>query len=251
VSEPRLFVALVRHGHYVQPTDVPSAHLPHPLTDRGRAEADACADELRAVAADLRATFAPILLASSLRRAEETASRILARWSEAGDDVPALVQTPALAERSLGAAANLTTQEIEAIVRAAWVSRTGAAGSDGVGEGYALPAGWKGLASHRLPAPFTGAESLLEAGARCATAIESWAARIAVGAKTNTMLVVVSHGGALRHAAAALGIVEVAALPRLSMWHARPVIVERRVTPPWRHVSGDWKVRSTGTEHGL
>ncbi len=243
-------MALVRHGHYVQPADVPSAHLPHPLTEKGREQADACADALLTTAAELDAELAPVLLSSSLRRAEETARRLLDRWASSGRVVPALVTTPALAERSLGGAANLTQQQIATIVRDDWSIRHGET-RERVGEGYELPPGWKGLASHRLPAPFVGAESLLEAGARCATEIEAWAARLAVGANTNMMLVVVSHGGALRHAAAALGILNVGDLPRLSMWHARPVIVERHLAPPWQHVRGDWKVRVSPDETDL
>ena len=251
MTQPRVYVALVRHGHYVQPAEVPSAHLPHPLTEKGRAQADACAITLRELAAELGARIAPVLLSSTLRRAEETAQRILARWGELGAQRPELVTSSALAERSLGAAANLTQASIATVVREAWSERQGMNPREHLGQGYELPPSWKGLASHRLPAPFVGAESLLEAGARCATEIESWAARLAVGAESSSLLVVVSHGGALRHAAAALGVLGVGELPRLSMWHARPVVVERRLTPPWLHVRGEWKNRDAAHDSDL
>ena len=53
-------LALVRHGHYVQGEGVPSAHLPHPLTARGREQAATCVEGLRALASERGLTIAPV-----------------------------------------------------------------------------------------------------------------------------------------------------------------------------------------------
>lgn len=160
-------------------------------------------------------------------RAYETAS-ILAE--QLGLD---LLETEALCERRLGAAANLTVEEIESVIR------TDPRYPD-------LPEGWKSKSHFRLPLP--GAESLWMAGARVATHIESRCRAVAAAAsrddQTGDLLVIfVGHGASFRHAAVDLGVLQAAQLPSLSMHHAQPVILERTAEGTWRHDSGEWKLR--------
>ena len=52
------------------------------------------------------------------------------------------------------------------------------------------------------------------------------------------------HGAAFRHAACQLGGLALDQVPRLSMFHARPVYLERVSDREWRHLAGEWRVRS-------
>jgi 2,3-bisphosphoglycerate-dependent phosphoglycerate mutase len=134
----------------------------------------------------------------------------------------------ALAERSLGAAANLTLSEIEEAVRA--------------DPRYAeLPEGWKGLSELRLP--FLGAESLLESGERAAGHVEARMREIAGDLERDTLKLFVAHGGSLRHAAVKLGLLRLEAAPGLSMYHCAPIYFERGSDGRWAHVLGEWKQR--------
>ena len=81
---PRQVAALVRHGVYDQPRGVPSAHLPHPLTDEGQVLARAAGDELQAMAAEARLSIDPVVDASQLLRAWQTARGLATRLEELG-----------------------------------------------------------------------------------------------------------------------------------------------------------------------
>jgi len=217
----RTVIALVRHGHYVQGDGVPSAHLPHPLTELGREQAADCVRTLLEFAWAEGLTPQSRVTSSSLLRAFETAS-IVARGLQKQLERPFAVHTfDDLAERSVGAAANLSVSEIEAVLKA--------------DPRYEVPSpGWKSRSGFKLP--FIGAESLLDAGRRVATRLDAIAEA--------GLSVVVSHGGALRHAAHHLGLLSIEDVAGLSMWHCSPVFIER-TTDGWRHLAGDWKVRTT------
>lgn len=224
---PRIFAALIRHGEYEQPPGVPSALLPHPLTDRGREQAHECALRIQAVIAEKRLVPHPIVDCSVSLRAYETA-RIVAEHLDLG-----LNETEALCERRLGAAANLTVEEIEQVIRL----------DPRVPN---LPSGWKSMSQFRLPLP--GAESLWMAGARVATHIASRcrAAAAAASRESETrdrLVIFVGHGASFRHAAVDLGVLQADQLPKLSMHHARAVFLERTGEGKWRHDSGEWKLR--------
>ena len=222
-----MIAALLRHGAYEQPPDVPSAHLPHPLTLEGREEARRAAAQLRTAAEREGWTFDPVIDTSPLLRAFETAT-ILAQTLEALTGMRFRIQeVPALLERSLGAAANLTAAAIEQAVER--------------DPRYAsLPPGWKRDPAHRLP--FPGAETLLEAGART---LEHLRQRPAA---PDSLTIFVGHGGAFRHAALLAGILDRAAVHRLSMHHAVPIFWRRDATGEFHPHGGFWKERS---EHAL
>lgn len=211
--------ALIRHGDYAQPAGVPSAHLPHPLTDEGREQARAGAIRLADAARERGWTLDPVIDASPLLRAWETA--VIA----AGVLGLEVVEVAALTERCVGAAANLTVDEIAAVI-------------DRDPRFDPLPPGWKRRGDFCLP--LLGAESLIDAGRRVAGHLRARRAAGLAGIK-----LVVGHGGSLRHGAVELGILGPGDPPRLSMHHGEAVVLVDR-GDAWERVLGDWKRRGDG-----
>ncbi len=233
MPSPRFVAALVRHGDYEQPERVPSAHLPHPLTTQGRAQARALAAQLATEASALELEIDATIDVSSLLRAFETGTLAAAEFGERGAGPTEVATFPELAERSTGAGANLKIEAIEAAVRA--------------DPRYAdLPPAWKAHPRYRLPLP--GAESLMQAGARVAAHVERRAHEAASWGDRDTLKIFVSHGGALRHAAVCLGALELQAVPGLTLRHCGYVLLEQIPNPDggplhWRQIGGEWKVR--------
>lgn len=247
MSTRRIVAALVRHGDYHQPQDVPSALLPHPLTEHGIQQSRALGQRLDEQCRELDLVLDPVLDCSNLLRAAQTAAlaasvlNSLEHGSESGLDRKLEFRTAEfadLAERSVGAAANLTVDAIAETVR-----------SDP--RHPALPANWKSHPRFRLPVP--GAESLLMAGARVAAHIERRAheLRSAGGHQAEGVLkVFVGHGGSLRHAAVCMGALMLDEVPMLSMHHGDFVVLEHIPDAHdgpgrWQKVRGQWKVRSS------
>jgi len=231
-TSPTTYAVFMRHGEYEQPPGVPSAWLPHPLTDKGREQAGAAADKLRELVTAHGAELCPRVHCSSLLRAVETARGVM---SALGRDVGAVVETPDLMERGLGSLANLSVSEIEAVARR----------DPRVGE---LPTGWKSASRFRLP--YAGAESLLDAGARVAAYVDGVMRAVAANADRAQAVLFVGHGAAFRHAAVALGVLELSRVPELSMHHCEPILFERRADARWRHAAGTWKVRAESSGGG-
>lgn len=237
-----LVFALVRHGHYEQPQGVPSAHLMRPLTDRGREQAAAGVELLRMHARELGLGIHRQVFTSPLLRAWQSARIVADGLSKVGR--VEVVERPELAERSLGAAANLTVREIEEQMAAD--SRC-----------PKLPEGWKSSSHFRLPVP--GAESMVEAGARVARFLEMAAHEVRRRGTpeplrdlsldeepgSGRLVVVFGHGGAFRHAAVTLGVLDAGDVPGLSMYHCRPVLCAPTLPGRWRHLAGEWKVRAS------
>ena len=243
-NRPRLFAAFIRHGDYEQLEHTPSAHQPFPLTVKGHQQAITAAHEIHAFLTEWKCALAPVIDASQLLRAWQTAMGINSELKslfvahpEAGiDHADCDVQVEsfdALAERSVGSLANLTIPQIEAIIEA--------------DPRYpALPQDWKSNSHFRLP--LQGAESLMEAGLRVATHIQSRMEVLTESAVKNTLKVFVGHGASIRHAAHHLGILAFDEIARLSMFHGKPVIVEFELdTRQWQQVAGNWKVRGQKT----
>jgi 2,3-bisphosphoglycerate-dependent phosphoglycerate mutase len=220
--------ALIRHGSYEQPENVPSAHLPHPLTEKGRREAAAAARPIREFALGRGLPLDPVIDASSLLRAYETALLLAAELGGNGAESFRVESFDELAERSLGAAANLTLAEIERILDRdpRYESRSG---------------DWKRDGRYRLP--WIGAESLAEAGERVARHLVRRLGGEPGGRPR--LKVFVGHGGAFRHAAVVLGALAARDVDGLSMYHGRPVFLEMKEDGTFRHVGGDWKVRAS------
>jgi len=221
-----MIAALLRHGEYRQLENAPSAWQPFALTERGEQQArEAAAGLLRALEPqgwelDRR------IESSRLLRAWQTAQIIADELQRLGLGTFTVSSHDALAERGLGAAANLTIPQIEAVLREDPRFDT-------------PPPGWKADSHYRLP--LQGAESLLQAGQRVAGHLE--ASLSDLSAPADRVRLFVGHGAAFRHAAFHLGVLGFEAIARLSMYHARPVFIERQAAGRWRQVAGDWKPR--------
>ena len=232
---PRLVAALLRHGEYNQPRNVLSAFLPYPLNDAGELQARDAATAVLDLSRVHGWQIHRSIDTSQLLRAWQTGTILAQNLSaalHARFDVEAF---EVLAERCVGSAANLTIEEIEEIVR--MDSRLAA-----------MPDGWRHDGRFRLP--FPGAETMVESGERVAHHLDRRMRELAGQASQNTLKVFVGHGGSFRHAAALLGVLAEEQLPRVSMWHCRPLVFEFDVQRGWAHLTGDWKVRSARDARG-
>ena len=228
----RLIAALVRHGEYHQLPDTPSAHQPYPLNAEGRQQALAAADEFGTVISDNGWVLDPVIDSSQMLRAWETAGIFASRLAGVtGNDI-GIESYDALAERSVGCAANLSITQIGTILR----------DDPRVTE---PPADWKADSYYRLP--LQGAESLMEAGRRVAAHLEQAMAAFPRGGR-DRLKMFVGHGAAFRHAAHHMGVLEPEQIRQLSMYHCQPVLIEYLPEGQWRHVGGDWKVRESYSE---
>lgn len=226
----RLIAALIRHGDYHQLPGTPSAHQPFALSPRGVCQARAAAEQMKQ---SLRAQgWQPLaeIDSSMLLRAWQTAQLFadelaeLFTTSEAGQ----VVTFEALAERGLGSAANLTSEQILQVMR-----------DD---PRYPLPPpDWKSNSHYRLP--LQGAESLMEAGQRVADHLQARMAALPRVAGETRVKLFVGHGAAFRHAAHLLGVLAFEDIARLSMHHAQPVYLEYDAQGRWQQVAGNWKIR--------
>jgi 2,3-bisphosphoglycerate-dependent phosphoglycerate mutase len=221
----RVVAAILRHGDYEQPAGVPSAFLPHPLTDLGRQQSVKAAGVLTEFAASEELEIDRVVDTSRMLRAWETGKLI----ADAMEPPCEVEEFDALAERCVGAAANLTIDEIAEVIER--------------DPRYpSLPDGWKATADFRLP--LQGAENLREAGERVAAHIEQRMNNLRRSAANDVMKVFVGHGAAFRYAAVKLGLLADSDAPRLSMFHCVPVFLEKMESGEWRHIGGDWKVRA-------
>jgi 2,3-bisphosphoglycerate-dependent phosphoglycerate mutase len=228
----RRLLALIRHGEYAQPAEVPSAHLPYGLTARGAVQARAAAATVLEFARQSELTLDPIIDCSRLRRAWETANLMAEELTETDGRSFACREFDALAERSVGAVANLSVDAIEAILR-----------DDP--RCSLPPPGWKRSAEYRLP--FLGCESLAQAGGRVAEHLRRCAAGLLPGGSTGLLKLVVGHGGAFRHAAHELGVLSSDQVASLSMAYGVPVYLEVQRAEGEQdrfvHVAGHWTQR--------
>lgn len=221
------YVALIRHGEYHQRPDTPSALQPFALTQRGHAQARACGTEIARILHETGWRLDPVAHCSEQLRAWQTARAAVDVLSARGHGAQ-IAQTPDLSERALGSAANLTLEEIEAVLCAD-------------PRFDPPPPGWKSDRDYRLP--LQGAESLRGAGERVAR----WLRRVtmqAPAAGEPTLTLVFGHGAAFRHAAHELGLLGLDDIARLSMHHARPLLLCYNGNGTWRHFGGAWKPRA-------
>lgn len=236
---PRRVLAWIRHGEYAQPAGVPSAHLPHGLTPHGQEQAAAAARVVWQFAERHGLELDPVIDCSRLRRAWETAESMARGLEILGGPRLVVKEFDALMERSLGSAANLTIEQIEAALAADPRHRRPAPG-------------WKRDAHYTLPLP--GAESLAHAGERVARHVRERMRALEHGALRSlsmrgSLTLFVGHGGAFRHAASELGLLAAADVRRLTMPHASPIYFEfsggaGAAGEGWVRVAGDWCERA-------
>jgi hypothetical protein len=84
----------------------------------------------------------------------------------------------------------------------------------------------------------------MDAGRRVAGRLKSLNRMFAA----NTLVPVIGHGAAFRHAAYQLGVLEFDEIQRLSMFHAKPVCLQCAPSGVWTVVAGAWKVRASEIE---
>jgi 2,3-bisphosphoglycerate-dependent phosphoglycerate mutase len=226
---PRFFAALMRHGQYQQAPDTPGAHQPHPLTQAGEAQARRGAGSFLEIAHQEGWRVDRVVDSSTILRAWQTATLATKVLATRLGTAFRVTTHDELAERSVGSAANLTMAQIQAVVAADPRCDD-------------LPPNWKLTSRFRLPLP--GAESLLEAGDRVARCLERRMDELARDSEEDTVRLFVGHGGAFRHAAVHLGVLELEQAPALSMHHCRPVVLERLDDGGWTRVAGRWKERN-------
>ena len=228
----RRVLALIRHGEYAQPAGVPSAHLPYGLTARGAVQARDAAATVLEFARQSELTLDPVIDCSRLRRAWETANLMARALTETDGRCFECREFEALAERSVGAMANLSVEVIEAILR-----------DDP--RCSLPPPGWKRNAEYRLP--FQGCESLAQAGERVAQHLRRCAAGLLPGGAAGLLKLVVGHGGAFRHAARELGVLSADQVASLSMGYGAPVYLEVKRPEAEQdrfvHIAGHWTQR--------
>ena len=229
----RRVAGLVRHGHFDRPDRMASAHLPLPLSEKGRDQASSSALPILDYCDELGLELDPVIEASQLLRAWETAG-LLAKALEARTGRRFVVQERGeLVERSLGSCANLRFDEI----------------AERLGQDprlAPLPTGWRRIPEFRLPVP--GAESLMMAGARAATRIASSLKSIPDDDPRDVLRLFVAHGGCLRHAAVQLGALDLRSVAGLSMDHAQTILVEQFGNGDWVQVAGRWTKRLPSTQ---
>lgn len=218
------YLAILQHGHYEQPIGVPNALLPHPLTAKGQRQAEGAVVTLKAMLKDHKLKLHSIIDTSPTLRSWETAKIIAGQlYDDSGNGH--LCEIDNLTERSLGAMANLTVDQIEEAMNR--------------DPRYQAPAeGWKRNSWYRLP--FTGAESLMESGIRVASHLQEVAAEIK---GTGLLKILVGHGASFRHAALCLGILKPSEVPALCMHHGSPILLEKSENGKWSRIKGDWKLR--------
>lgn len=191
-------------------------------------QARACGDALAEMAAKQGLEIAPVIQSSKQLRAWQTASEIADRLKMLGHEITGISENSALAERGLGAAANLTVAEIEAVLRA--------------DPRHPMPpAGWKSDSAYCLP--LEGAESLMQAGIRVADHLCEMAQ-----SGSGRLTIAVGHGASFRHACHHLGLLSRDEIARLSMFHARPLLLCYTADGKWSHLAGAWKVRAPKEE---
>jgi 2,3-bisphosphoglycerate-dependent phosphoglycerate mutase len=224
----RLIAALIRHADYHQLPDTPSAHQPWPLNSAGETQAREGVQRLHDLIVRNDWALVSSIDSSRLLRAWQTAVIFADGLAGLAASTPQIESYDELAERGVGSAANLTIAQIEvALHQDPRVSDP--------------PADWKADSHYRLP--LQGAESLLEAGERVAGHLSQAMAALPTD-DHDRIKIFIGHGAAFRHAAYHLGVLAFEQLRQLSMFHCQPVMIECLAGGQWRHVEGDWKVRS-------
>ena len=219
-------IAFIRHGAYHQRHNTPSALQPFPLTQEGelevRRQARMFGDWLQAN--DLQ--LAPVVDSSTLLRAWQTADLYIQELRNFFSDTPKIESYTALCERSVGAVANLTIEEIEQVMR----------DDPRFAE---PPKSWKSDSHYCLP--FDGAESLMQAGLRVADHVKHYCDH----STSNDIKLIVGHGASIRHAAYTLDVFAFDSIKKLSMHYGHPVVLEFASHGASVQLFGDWKQRQS------
>lgn len=229
----RIIAALIRHGDYHQLKNTPSAWQPFSLNSAGEAHALCAAEKIRQEVIKQTCLLHPVCDSSQLLRAWQTA-QIICKQLAKSQCTLTVNSFAALAERSVGSAANLTILQIEEII-------------DNDPRFDSLPEGWKSNSHFCLP--LQGAESLMDSGKRVAEHLITTLSALQETSPQNTLKLIAGHGAAFRHAAFHLGILQFEQIAQLSMYHDEPVFIERLADGSWVHIAGKWKIRGQASQY--
>ncbi len=227
----RLILAFARHADYEQLVATPSAHQPFALSENGVTQAQQQALLFTELVQQKGWQLLPQIASSNMLRAWQTAEIFKQCLQTSLNNNLTIECFDELAERSVGSVANLPVEQIEQII-------------DSDSRYEALPENWKSDSHFCLP--FQGAESLLDAGHRVATCLQTQFDQI-VSTESTQIKLVVGHGASFRHAAYHLGILEFDMIAKLSMFHAQPLLFEYD-RGRWQHIAGEWKKRQPKRE---
>lgn len=205
-----------------------SAHLPYPLVVDGEQQARNVVEVLVDAANKDKLHIHPVVDASILLRAWQTAGIIARGLSNELSRSFEVEEFAELTERSVGSAANLTVDQIAAVI-------------EEDPRNAPLPEDWRRDSHIRLP--FPGAESLVEAGQRVAAHLSRRGRELQQSQDRDCLKVIVGHGGSIRHAALELGLLQESEVGRLSMDYCTPLFLQYRHDGTWEHVGGSWKER--------
>ena len=235
----RVIAALIRHGDYHQLIDTPSAWQPFALNDAGEIHAHTAAQRIGDELIKQDWLLSPECDSSQLLRAWQTADIICQSLNDKtfNEEIVHnlnITSFNALAERSVGSAANLTITQINEII-------------DKDPRFDSLPEDWKSNSHFCLP--LQGAESLMDSGKRVADHLLESMIALKKSAIQDTLKLFVGHGAAFRHAAHHLGILTFEQIAQLSMYHGQPVFIELLDDGSWTHIAGQWKVRGAKTSY--
>lgn len=228
----RLILAFVRHAEYQQLLQTPSAHQPFALTEKGLTQSRQAAKKFSDFIRQENWHLLPQINSSQMLRAWQTATTFRQTLQPDWREPLEIKSYDALAERSVGAVANLDVEQIASIVKA--------------DPRYPdLPVDWKSDSHFRLP--FQGTESLMEAGKRVADHLVQQMSAIKRTEQPQLKLMF-GHGAAFRHAAHHLGVLNFDDIAKLSMYHAEPIFLEFAEDGSWQHIAGEWKQRALQTD---
>ena len=228
----RRIAAFVRHGHFDRPDDLASAHSLFPLSAKGREQARRAAGPILELCREIGLELDPRIESSQLLRAWQTANLVAEALTERTAKRFHVLQRDELIERGLGSCANMSFDQIRAML--ACDPRLGP-----------LPRGWRRMPEFRLPVQ--GAESLMQAGARTATRVAASIDSIPAEDPRDLLRLFVAHSGCLRHAAVQLGALDVRTVAGLSMDFTQAVLIEKLPNGDWVHIAGQFKKRIPGT----
>lgn len=227
----RLVAVFLRHAALEQPAGVPAANLPHSLTAKGEDQATKVAQRLHALAEDMDFKIDDDIECAPAQAAWQTA----AITAEELDDMTGrgyrAVERAELAGRSLGAAANLKTTQIETLIA----------------EDLRFtkpPKNWLTRPEYRPP--FPGAELLGAAGERVGGFIRRRAEEMWAHLTGDTLKVFVGHGSALVQAAAHLGALPAKTAAQRVLPHVAWALIEFRASGRCTLLSAEWRKPQKG-----
>lgn len=230
MNSPKIILAFVRHGEYLQKQKTPSAFQPFDLSEQGKKQSQATAKIIDDFAKTHQLQIHSAIHSSNLLRAWQTAKIIKQNMS-----TQAHVETSSqINERSVGAVANLTVSEIEQLLD--------------VDPRFECPDfNWKSDSYYCLP--FDGAESLMQSGERLANFILKEFVELKNTVQHDTLKIIVGHGASFRHAAFLLGVIDFEDIAKYSMYHAKPLFFEfnkfnNQHKDSFVKIHGEWKIRA-------